>query len=40
VCDSVVFSAGLKKTGHGNMNRDTQEKITDGVRGAFEKVTG
>jgi hypothetical protein len=28
-----------KKTGH-VMNRDTNEKITDGARGLFEKATG
>ncbi|ORY64332.1 uncharacterized protein BCR38DRAFT_474823 [Pseudomassariella vexata] len=35
-----IFSAGLKKTGHGNIDRNTQEKITDGIRGAYEKATG
>ncbi|PMD67690.1 uncharacterized protein K444DRAFT_606590 [Hyaloscypha bicolor E] len=28
-----------KKTGH-TMSRDTNEKITDGARGLFEKATG
>jgi len=28
-----------KKTGH-SMGRDTNEKITDGARGMFEKMTG
>jgi len=28
-----------KKSGH-TMGRDTNEKITDGARGLFEKVTG
>jgi len=28
-----------KKTGH-NMGRDTNEKITDGARGLYEKATG
>jgi hypothetical protein len=28
-----------KKTGH-TMGRDTNEKITDGARGLFEKATG
>ena len=28
-----------KKTGH-SMGRDTNEKITDGARGLFEKATG
>ncbi|PMD41976.1 hypothetical protein L207DRAFT_580653 [Hyaloscypha variabilis F] len=28
-----------KKTGH-TMGRDTNEKITDGVRGMYEKATG
>lgn len=29
----------MKKSGH-NVNRNTAEKITDGARGAFEKLTG
>jgi len=28
-----------KKTGH-TMGRDTNEKITDGARGLYEKATG
>ena len=34
-----AFDFIAKKTGH-PVNRNTSEKITDGVRGAFEKVTG
>lgn len=30
---------GAKKSGH-NMDRNTQEKITDAGRGMYEKVTG
>jgi hypothetical protein len=40
---SVLTSEGLdfieKKTGH-TMGRDTNEKITDGARGLYEKATG
>jgi hypothetical protein len=43
VLDGADTSAGLdfieKKTGH-TMGRDTNEKITDGVRGMYEKATG
>jgi len=34
-----VFDAVSKKSGH-PMGAGTGEKITDGVRGVFEKVTG
>ncbi|KAJ5562920.1 hypothetical protein N7535_002633 [Penicillium sp. DV-2018c] len=34
-----IFAAGVKKSGY-NVDRSTQEKITDGAREAFEKVTG
>lgn len=30
---------GVKKSGH-NIDRNTQEKITDSGRGAYESVTG
>ena len=30
---------GVNKSGH-HMDRNTEEKITDGGRGVFEKVTG
>lgn len=30
---------GAKKSGH-EVNKNTAEKITDGARGAFEKLTG
>jgi hypothetical protein len=30
---------GVKKSGY-NLDRSTQEKVTDGVRDAFEKATG
>jgi hypothetical protein len=40
---NVLTSAGLdfieKKSGH-TMGRDTNEKITDGARGLYEKATG
>jgi hypothetical protein len=35
-----AFDAISKKTGHGNLNPSTSEKITDGARGLFEKATG
>lgn len=39
----LLIIAGLdfvqKKTGH-TMGRDTNEKITDGARGLYEKATG
>ncbi|KAJ5795147.1 hypothetical protein N7457_001746 [Penicillium paradoxum] len=34
-----AFAAGVKKAGY-NLDRDTQEKITDGAREAYEKFTG
>ncbi|KAJ4861756.1 hypothetical protein T069G_02710 [Trichoderma breve] len=34
-----AFSMGAKKSGH-NMDRNTQEKITDAGRNMYEKVTG
>ncbi|CAI7594203.1 hypothetical protein PCG10_003417 [Penicillium crustosum] len=34
-----AFAAGVKKTGY-NLDRSTQEKITDGAREAYEKATG
>ncbi|KAK3186561.1 hypothetical protein K4F52_004601 [Lecanicillium sp. MT-2017a] len=34
-----AFAFGASKTGQ-NINRDTQEKITDGGRSAYEKMTG
>ncbi|KAM0327062.1 hypothetical protein ACHAQA_006185 [Verticillium albo-atrum] len=34
-----AFGAGVKKSGH-NIDRGTQEKITDAGRGLFEKQTG
>ncbi|KAJ9490545.1 hypothetical protein VN97_g2725 [Penicillium thymicola] len=34
-----AFAAGVKKSGY-NLDRSTQEKITDGAREAYEKVTG
>ncbi|KAM0269645.1 hypothetical protein ACHAQH_009688 [Verticillium albo-atrum] len=34
-----AFAAISKKTGY-NLSRDTQEKITDAGRGAFEKASG
>lgn len=35
----TAFNMGMKKSGH-TMDRNTSEKITDGARGMFEKVTG
>jgi hypothetical protein len=35
----TAFDFVAKKSGH-NMDRNTSEKITDGARGMFEKVTG
>lgn len=35
----TAFDMGSKKSGH-QFDRNTSEKITDGARGAFEKVTG
>ncbi|KZZ94278.1 hypothetical protein AAL_05245 [Moelleriella libera RCEF 2490] len=35
----TAFSMGVKKSGH-NIDRNTQEKITDSGRGAYESVTG
>ncbi|KAI2733921.1 hypothetical protein CBS147332_936 [Penicillium roqueforti] len=34
-----AFGAGVKKSGY-NVDRNTQEKITDGARSAYEKATG
>ncbi|PNY18299.1 Uncharacterized protein TCAP_07585 [Tolypocladium capitatum] len=34
-----AFGVASKKSGH-NLDRNTQEKITDAGRGAYEKVTG
>ncbi|CAI7625883.1 unnamed protein product [Penicillium glandicola] len=34
-----AFAAGVKKSGY-NLDRSTQEKITDGARSAYEKATG
>lgn len=34
-----AFDFVAKKSGH-SVNRDTSEKITDGIRGGFEKLTG
>lgn len=34
-----AFDAIAKKSGH-NVDRNTSEKITDGIRGAYEKATG
>lgn len=34
-----AFAAGAKKSGY-NLDRNTQEKITDGAREAYEKATG
>jgi hypothetical protein len=34
-----AFAAGVKQSGY-NLDRNTQEKITDGAREAYEKVTG
>ncbi|KAJ5517919.1 hypothetical protein LT330_009936 [Penicillium expansum] len=34
-----AFAAGVKKSGY-NLDRSAQEKITDGAREAYEKVTG
>ncbi|KAK2612645.1 hypothetical protein QQS21_001261 [Conoideocrella luteorostrata] len=34
-----AFGMGAKKSGH-NIDRNTQEKITDAGRGAYEKATG
>ncbi|KAF4764139.1 hypothetical protein N7455_011064 [Penicillium solitum] len=34
-----AFGAGVKKSGY-NLDRSTQEKITDGARSAYEKATG
>ncbi|OQD89355.1 hypothetical protein PENSOL_c063G09248 [Penicillium solitum] len=35
----TAFGAGVKKSGY-NLDRSTQEKITDGARSAYEKATG
>lgn len=35
----IAFGMGTKKAGY-NVNRSTQEKITDTGREIFEKVTG
>lgn len=35
----AAFDMGMKKSGH-NVDRNTSEKITDGARSAYEKVTG
>ncbi|KFY43824.1 hypothetical protein V494_01788 [Pseudogymnoascus sp. VKM F-4513 (FW-928)] len=34
-----AFAAVSKKSGH-NFSADQSEKITDGIRGAYEKATG
>ncbi|KJZ69814.1 hypothetical protein HIM_10793 [Hirsutella minnesotensis 3608] len=34
-----AFGMGVKKSGH-NIDRNTQEKITDAGRSAYEKATG
>ncbi|CAI7571340.1 hypothetical protein N7527_009483 [Penicillium freii] len=34
-----AFAAGVKKSGY-NLDRNAQEKITDGARSAYEKATG
>ncbi|CAP96583.1 hypothetical protein E8E15_003444 [Penicillium rubens] len=34
-----AFAAGVKKSGY-NIDRNMQEKITDGAREAYEKATG
>ncbi|KAJ6022746.1 hypothetical protein N7460_013141 [Penicillium canescens] len=34
-----AFAAGAKKSGY-NLDRNTQEKVTDGAREAYEKFTG
>ncbi|KAJ6091534.1 hypothetical protein N7467_003503 [Penicillium canescens] len=34
-----AFAAGVKKSGY-NLDRSTQEKVTDGAREAYEKFTG
>ncbi|KAJ5197393.1 hypothetical protein N7449_007872 [Penicillium cf. viridicatum] len=34
-----AFAAGVKKSGY-NLDRNAQEKITDGAREAYEKATG
>ncbi|KAJ5398683.1 hypothetical protein N7465_009172 [Penicillium sp. CMV-2018d] len=34
-----AFAAGVKKSGY-NIDRSTQEKITDGGRAAYEKYSG
>ncbi|KAJ5512268.1 hypothetical protein N7463_001820 [Penicillium fimorum] len=34
-----AFAAGVKKSGY-NLDRNMQEKITDGAREAYEKATG
>jgi hypothetical protein len=35
----LAFAAGVKKSGY-NLDRSTQEKVTDGAREAYEKFTG
>lgn len=35
----IAFDFGAKKSGH-NINRSTEEKITDAGREAYEKLTG
>lgn len=35
----TAFAAGVKKSGY-NLDRNAQEKITDGARSAYEKATG
>jgi hypothetical protein len=37
--NKVAFDMLAKKAGH-PVDRNTGEKITDGIRGAFEKATG
>jgi hypothetical protein len=35
----LAFAMGAKKSGY-NLDRNMQEKITDGAREAYEKATG
>ena len=37
--ESIAWAAGSKKAGY-NFSDETNEKITDGARDAFEKATG
>jgi hypothetical protein len=36
---ALAFAMGAKKSGH-NIDRNTQEKITDAGRSMYEKATG